>query len=661
MTGDRLSLLRLAPAAASSEAAVGPSGPQPNTPKRRVYHHNTGNTPGAREAHRIEKEAAVPRHNEPGPIIRAAYQYINERDWTIVGVNADKKPAGKWKVGEKNRYDYTNAENLWAENWPGIGVVTGPSGLVCIDFDTEAAIRAWADKYGIPDTLTARSPRGRHLYYEAPPGHKLSPSTKLVEGVDVRADESYIILPPSRMNGGQYSWTNTKDIAPLPHHILELIKQKKATGDRGLPGDEEEIPEGQRNDKLFNVALRLWRAGMSPAVVKAGVYEHARTYAHGSIDTTELDSIIRSAKEHHKRNPTGKSGDETPGTINLTSFDKMPAPEPVDWLRGTTGSGRFPLGEMSMIYGEPGVGKGSITMAIIAEVTNAGGRVLLSTPEDDTIRVVKPRLMAAGADLSLVSHLTIRRGDDEQTVDIGREADKIVDSAVDFGAELIVIDPVSEHFGANVKDERANREQLAPFMRACREHQIAVIAIGHTNRMTGGSGYMRAGGSSALFKIARSAFIVGRIPTADEDQDTVKKHVALIHDKTNLGRAMPGIVYDIRTEELSIVDGKPITTSLAVNIGETHLSSDDILDERKIAEQRKVGECAVWLERRLDECLGLSSKNETENEARKVDNAWTTATVRAAAKIIGAKCAPGGSGAPWVYTAKDYEPESEAF
>ena len=68
----------------------------------------------------------------------------------------------------------------------------------------------------------------------------------------------------------------------------------------------------------------------------------------------------------------------------------------------------------------------------------------------------------------------------------------------------------------------------------------------------------------------------------------MKKHVALIHDKTNLGRAMPGLVYDIRTEELSIVDGKPITTSMAVNIGETNLSSDDILDERKIAEQRKI-------------------------------------------------------------------------
>ena len=592
--------------------------------------------------------------------MKAAYDYINQRGWTIIGVNADKRPVGPWSKGGWNRFDYTNSDQLFQHEFAAIGIVTGPSRIVGIDFDNDIAIRTWADKYGIPTTLIAETPRGKHLYYEAPNGIELHPSTSLVEGVDVRAAESYLILPPSTTTGGTYRWKNDTHPEPLPDYILELIRNQ-AADDRGLPGDDEEIPEGQRNDKLFNVALRLWRAGMSPAVVKAGVYEHARTYAHGTMTERELDAIIRSAKNYDKKNPTQANDDKPSGIITLNTFADMPAPKPIHWLRGETGMGRFPLGEMSMIYGEPGVGKGSITMAIIAEVTRAGGRVLLSTPEDDTIRVVKPRLMAAGAGLSHVSHITTKRGDEDATIDIGTEAELIVQAAVEFGAELIVIDPVSEHFGANVKDERANREQLSPFMRACREHQIAIIAIGHTNRMTGGSGYMRAGGSSALFKIARSAFIVGRIPTPDEDQDTVKKHVALIHDKTNLGRAMPGLVYDIRTEELTIIDGKPITTSLAVNIAETHLSSDDILDERKVAEQRKIGECATWLEQHLEQKLGLCAKTETENEARKIDAAWTPATVRAAAKAINAKCAPGGSGKPWVYTAHDYEAPVEAW
>jgi hypothetical protein len=601
-----------------------------------------------------------PEHTQATPLIKQAYDYINQRGWTILGVGPDKKPIGPWGIGGWNRFDYTNAEQLFQHNFTAIAVITGPSGLIGIDFDNDAAIIAWAERYGVPTTLIAETPRGKHLYYEAPAGIELHPSTSLVDGVDVRAAESYLIVAPSETAGGTYRWKNSVDPEPLPDFILQLIREQQAD-DRGLPGDDEEIPEGQRNDKLFNIALRLWRAGMSPAVVNAGVYEHARTYAHGTMTERELDDIVRSAKAYHKKHPTDADDDKPSGVISLTTFADMPAPKPIHWLRGDTGRGRFPLGEMSMIYGEPGVGKGSITMSIIAEVTQGGGRVILSTPEDDTIRVVKPRLMAAGAILSHVSHVTTKRGDEDVTIDIGKEADGIVRAAIEFGAELIVIDPVSEHFGANVKDERANREQLAPFMRACRDNQIAVIAVGHTNRMAGGSGYMRAGGSSALFKIARSAFIVGRIPTADEDQDTIAKNVALIHDKMNLGRTMPGLVYDIRTEELSIIDGKPITTSIAVNIGETKLSSDDILDERKIAEQRKIGECAVWLERHLDDKLGLCAKTETENEARKIDQAWTPATVRAAAKAINAKCAPGGSGKPWIYTAKDYQPPVEAF
>ena len=598
-------------------------------------------------------------HTSATPQARAAFDYINQRNWTILGVGQDKRPIGPWSPGSWNRYDYTNAERVFDHDLTAIAVVTGASGLVCIDFDNDDAIIAWAKKYGIPQTLISITPRGKHLYYKAPEGISIRPSTSLVDGVDVRAGESYLILPPSVTSGGTYKWKNDDPIADLPDYILDLIRDQSAN-DRGLPSDDEEIPEGQRNDKLFNVALRLWRSGLSPAVVKAGVYEHARVYAHGTMTEAELDAIIRSAKKYHKRHPVDTPDDKPSGIISLTAFADMPAPKPIHWLRGETGNGRFPLGEMSMIYGEPGVGKGSITMAIIAEVTQAGGRVVLSTPEDDTIRVVKPRLMAAGADLSRVSHIAIKRGDEETTIDIGRESELIVQTAVDFGAELIVIDPVSEHFGANVKDERENREQLAPFMRACREHQIAIIAIGHTNRMTGGSGYMRAGGSSALFKIARSAFIVGRIPTPDEDQDTIAKNVALIHDKTNLGRAMPGIVYTIKTEELSIVDGKPVTTSLAVKIAETNLSSEDILDERRIAEQRKIGECAAWLEQHLADKLGLCAKTETETEARKIDQAWTSATVRAAAKAIGASCGPGGKGASWVYTAKDYEPDQAA-
>jgi len=598
----------------------------------------------------------TPTHVKPTPAAVAGYELINERNWTIIGVRKDKKPTGPWAIGGTNRYDYRNAETIFDQNPEGIAVVAGPSSLVIIDFDNDDAIIRWARQHGVPETLISETPRGKHVFYKAPDNIPIQPSTSLEQGVDVRAGESYAVIPPSSNMLGPYKWKNQYDIAPLPPHVLDLIRTRKADN-TNLPDDDEEIPEGQRNDKLFNIALRLWRSGLTKPVVKAGVVEHARIYAHGTMTEVEIDGIVNSAKKYHDRNPKHTSDDdETTSSIITTTFASMGEPLPVHWARGETGAGRIPLGEMTMIYGEPGVGKGSITMSIISEISNAGGRVLLSTPEDDTLRVVKPRLIAAGANLNNVAHITSRATNDEETtVDIARDANTITQAAIEYGAELIVIDPVSEHFGADVKDERKNREQLSPFMRACREHQIAILAVGHTNRMAGGSGYMRAGGSSALYKIARSAFIVGRVPTADEDQSSVTKNVALIHDKTNLGKKMPGIVYTIQTEEIAIVDGKPITTSVAKRVGETDLSSEDILDERKIADQRKVGECAAWLSSHLDDKLGLSNKEEVESEARKIDQAWTPTLLKTAAQSIGAKCKPSGYQKPWIYVSADYE------
>jgi len=582
----------------------------------------------------------------------AAYNHINNDGWTILGVGPDKKPLGPWSIGGWNRFDHTNAEDVFTHEFHAIGIITGPSRTVIIDIDNEEAIRAWATKNGVPTTRIVNTPRGKHLYYHAPNGNNLAPTVNLMPGIDIRAGESYAIIPPSITNGGIYTWTNNNPIETLPETILNQLAKNNTPEQTRIPSGDP-IPEGRRNHELFSRALKAVRIGLSREAVYGAIRGEAEAHAEGDITETELRSIVKSAFAYHDKNPQ-KTLNTNPSIINVTTFSSMPAPQAIHWLRGETGRGRIPLGEMTMIYGEPGVGKGSITMSIIAEVTQAGGRVLVSTPEDDPLRVVKPRLIATKADLDLVSHITSTRGENETTIDIATEADKIIEAAISFGAELIIIDPVSEHFAANVKDERENREQLSPFMRACREHQIAVLAIGHTNRMTGGSGYMRAGGSSALFKIARSAFIVGRVPTPDDDQDTVTKNVALIHDKMNLGRAMPGVVYSINTHEFIIDDGTPITTSLATKIGETNLTTEDILDERRVAEQRKIGECAAWMSTYLTDRLGLANKEDLDNDARKVDQSWTPNTLRSAAGIINAKCAPSGYQKPWIYTASDY-------
>jgi len=87
---------------------------------------------------------------------------------------------------------------------------------------------------------------------------------------------------------------------------------------------------------------------------------------------------------------------------------------PSEWLW----PGRIPLGGMTVLAGDPGVGKGLVAVAIAATVSTGGrwpegtvgpggpGSVLIFSEYDDPGRVLRPRLEAAGADLARVHALS---------------------------------------------------------------------------------------------------------------------------------------------------------------------------------------------------------------------------------------------------------------
>lgn len=65
-----------------------------------------------------------------------------------------------------------------------------------------------------------------------------------------------------------------------------------------------------------------------------------------------------------------------------------------------------PRGDVTLAYGKGAVGKGRLTHALIAEVTRAGGDVIIIAPEDKPDEQIRPRLDAAGADPDHVWNLT---------------------------------------------------------------------------------------------------------------------------------------------------------------------------------------------------------------------------------------------------------------
>jgi putative DNA primase/helicase len=96
--------------------------------------------------------------------------------------------------------------------------------------------------------------------------------------------------------------------------------------------------------------------------------------------------------------------------------------KPIEWLWPD----RFPLGKLCLIGGPPSMGKTQIALWIAANVTTGGkwpdseqhatiGDVIILSTEDDVADTLKPRLEAAGADVSRVHvlHAVLEVRDDE--------------------------------------------------------------------------------------------------------------------------------------------------------------------------------------------------------------------------------------------------------
>src|SRR5581483_9400486 len=98
------------------------------------------------------------------------------------------------------------------------------------------------------------------------------------------------------------------------------------------------------------------------------------------------------------------------GRVSLIRADQV-EPEQVEWLW----PGRIPFGEITILAGDPGLGKSLLTVWLAAELSRGelGGEgpadVLLSSAEDARAQIVVPRLGAARAAMERVHFIETER------------------------------------------------------------------------------------------------------------------------------------------------------------------------------------------------------------------------------------------------------------
>ncbi|MDC8753828.1 phage/plasmid primase, P4 family [Erythrobacter sp. sf7] len=139
-----------------------------------------------------------------------------------------------------------NQVRTWWSKWPNamIGVPTGSaSGFWVLDVDDCKLFKS-GRKVILPETLTATTGKGEHLYFISDDSRPVRNAQKCMKdgkacwpfphapGCDARGEGGYIIVPPSRHpNGNPYRWKTVVPIASATEDLYEAVTRAKRSGE----------------------------------------------------------------------------------------------------------------------------------------------------------------------------------------------------------------------------------------------------------------------------------------------------------------------------------------------------------------------------------------------------------------------------------------------
>ena len=308
--------------------------------------------------------------------------------------------------------------------------------------------------------------------------------------------------------------------------------------------------------------------------------------------------------------------------------------EKIDWLLYPF----IPFGKVTIVQGDPGEGKTTMVLQIIAKLTKGEAvlpsdsdesdleektmdlepvNVIYQTAEDGLGDTIKPRLLSAGADCSRVMVID----DDDQALTM-MDA-RLEEAIIKTNARLVVLDPIQGFLGTAVDMHRAN--EIRPLMKRvavlAEKYHCAIILIGHMNKNSNGKSSYRGLGSIDFQAAARSVLIVGRIK--DEPEIRVVCHV-----KSSLAPEGKSIAfrldkdtgfewigeYDISADDLLSGDNRGQKIHAAKEFLKEILASGSVAQTKvaEEAESRRIKKKTLW-----------NAKKELEIDSVKIGNQWS--------------------------------------
>jgi len=234
--------------------------------------------------------------------------------------------------------------------------------------------------------------------------------------------------------------------------------------------------------------------------------------------------------------------------------------QPVAWLWEK----RIPLGKITVLDGDPGMGKSLIAAQLAACVSTGRpmpdgtpgkqGGVILIAPEDSAEDTLKPRLEAAGGDPSQVLLLNTVEGLDVKRIEIrdrpfslSHDLDTLEKAIKRMQAVLVILDPLTAVLGHRIDSSRDQdvREVFTPLAQLAERTGCAVLIIRHLSRSSAGNPLYRGAGSIGIIAAAR----IGLIVTADPSDENKR---LLATTKNNLSKQASNLTYQVVDNTLGV-------------------------------------------------------------------------------------------------------------
>lgn len=268
-------------------------------------------------------------------------------------------------------------------------------------------------------------------------------------------------------------------------------------------------------------------------------------------------------------------------------------PESVEWLW----PGRLPAGKEVILDGDPALGKSTIAVDFAARLSTGTrwpdgapcplAATVIMSAEDGLSDTIRPRLDAAGADVSKVFALTevgYLGPDGTRLTRLPSLADlPSIEQAVQrTNARLLVVDVLMAYLGNGTDSHKDQdvRSVLHGLAAMAERTGCCVLLLRHLNKSGAGAALYRGGGSIGIIGAARAGFVVA----VDPDDDTRRIFAPL---KCNLAATPDALAYRlVSSGEVAKVQWE----------GTVAHSASDLLSRRDDDDERSErDEAAEWL------------------------------------------------------------------